>query len=316
MFESLKYIQRKFPYFLDMTEDSNNYKVTQLIDDIYIDDCNSLEKVRDGYYYNHHVTSLDLDRPVIVDQENTLVFKTTSLSVGDLVSFTSSLFGDLGTVGLTGDDGDLNEHINIFKEDYLIRVIAKDIKSVTVTDLVTSKETVNCFEYEEHRNSYESSIGTSDYCVTVETWNEYTYTTYTNQLNPDLDRISHTLSGATRRNYTNTDNTVKVDCIVDTVTGDDNNDGLTMKTAYKTLTKAINMGWGRIGFIGYADSLTIPILDDTIIIGSGEQSKLENISFWIEPGAKLTLENLTLGDTLTPSKSVGNVSDKTILIKV
>lgn len=305
MFESLKYIKKKFPYFLNMAEDSNNHKIACLLDEVYIDDCNSLEKIRDGYYYLHHKDILELDQPAVCGFENTLVFRTASLNSGDCVSFTSKLFGDLGTTLLVDDDiGDFMEHINIIGD--FVRVVADDIKSVTINDEVVAE-----FGYDEHVSLYEDNI--SDECtITVLTWNEYTYTTNTNEYNKDIDSISNTLSGATRRNYINLDKTVSVDCIVNTLTGDDNNDGVTMPI--KSLTQAIHNR--TIGFIGYADSLSLVILNDTTIIGSGEQSKLNNISFWIEPGAKLTLENIMLGDTLTSFNSVGNVSDKSILIKV
>ena len=151
----------------------------------------------------------------------------------------------------------------------------------------------------------------------VETWNEYTYITYTNILNPDLDSISYSLVGATRRDYTRFTSAedVFVDVIVNTLTGDDNNDGLTMSTAYKSLTKATSLPVNVIGFLGYEESLNIWVLYDTTIIGMGEQSNLSNVQFWVEPGAKLTLKNIILNNQLITEKSVMNTGENSILIR-
>lgn len=149
MFESLKYIEKKFPSFLDMTSDSNNYKVVNLLDEIYTRDYDNLEKIRNGYYYNYNDT--------------------------------------------------LREHISV--NNNILTVVAEDISSITVTKDSTGEIIKVEFPYSDHRNSYETNIGSGEYLIIVQTWNEYTYTTITTGYNSDIDLISNTWSGATRRDY-------------------------------------------------------------------------------------------------------------------
>lgn len=328
MFESLKYIKKKFPYFLDMTEDSNVTKVTKLLDDSYIDICNSLERVRDGYYYlnNPYLSLVLVDVPVLVNHENTVVLKINDLNVGDTISFNSSLFGELGEAKLEEvTEEEFKEHISIQVEtvtedmkNYHLSIVADDIKTISIINLSTNEESVKEFEYTTHQKEYTQSIPltSDDYKVTVETWNEYTYISYTSEYNPDLDRISNTLTGATRRNYLKKDTkTIIVDVIVDTNTGDDNNDGLTMNTAYQSLTHAINMKRKVIGFLGCEKSKNYTLTTDTTIIGDGEQSQLTDVVIWLEPGANLILKNILFNNVLVTEKTVRNTTNTTILIR-
>ena len=328
MFESLKYIKKKFPYFLDMTEDSNVTKVTKLLDDSYIDICNSLERVRDGYYYlNTPYPLLELmDAPVMINQENTIVFKINDLNEGDTISFNSLLFGELGEAKLEElEEKEFKEHISIITgtvkdniRNYHVSIIADDIKTVTIVNLGTGDETVKEFEYTAHQKEYtqEIPLTSDDYKVTVETWNEYTYTSYTTDYNPDLDHVSKTLTGATRRNYLKNDTkTIIVDAVVDTNTGDDINDGLTMNTAYQSLTHAIQLGRKVIGFIGCEKSKNYTLTTDTTIIGDGEQSQLTDVVIWLEPRANLILKNILFNNVLITEKTVHNTTNTTILIR-
>lgn len=323
MYNSLRYIQRKFPYFLDMNN-SNTRKITELLDKEFMDICDSLEKIKNGYYFlnNHMDYDLVLDKPpFIYNNENKIIFTTSKDTDFDHVEFTSKYGGYLGSSVLEGDAelaGELHEHISIKPETidnnlkkYSVMIYATDIKEITVKNITTDEETTRKFN--KGTNYYVHNIppSTDSYQITVQTYNEYTYTSYTNQYNPDLDNISASYTGCVRRNYNNLAKTIMVESIVDTYNGDNKNNGKNMKNALKSLRKALKSK--IIGFIGSEEVGNISITHNTTIIGD-KKSELINTYFWVEPNQKLTLKNLYLNNKFITEQTVINNNTKTILI--
>jgi hypothetical protein len=209
MYNGLRYLEEKFPYFFDFSEGTNNEKIAHIMHHEFKDLLNDLEAIRNGYYFLEDVLESDLtikNIPAIAFENNEVTFRTTGYNLGDEISFYSKEFGNLGTVKLERDVEDLGftEHISIETIDdyYNITVTAVDIKEIKVYDL--DDETVNyiSFDFRQHQLNYELTVmpNTHAYKVIVRTWKEYTYTSYSNQTNEDLDIIG-TMVGCSRRNY-------------------------------------------------------------------------------------------------------------------
>lgn len=323
MYDSLKYIQRKFPYFLDM-KNSNTCKITELLDKEFIDILDSLEKVKNGYYFMNDHLDYDLTlgkTPLLYKEDNKIIFTTNKDIDFDHVDFNSAVKGYLGTSTITGDGelaGGLHEHISIKPETiennlkkYIVTVYATDIKEILVKNIITDEETFLTFEKGTNYYTHHIAPTTDYYQIIVKTYKEYTYVSYTNQYNPDLDTISYTYNGCVRRNYNNFAKTVLVDTIVDTINGKDNNNGWNMKTAFKSLRQALK--YNNIGFIGSEELGNIPITHNTTIMGN-KKSELNNTYFWVEPNQKLTLKNLYLNNKFITEQTVINTNNKTIFI--
>ena len=323
MYNSLKYIQRKFPYFINMNN-SNTCKITELLDEEFMDMHDSLEKIRNGYYFlnNHADYDLVLDKaPLVYNIDNKVIFTTNKDTILDHIEFSNKFEGYLGSSVLEGDDeltGELHEHISIKSETidnnlkkYSVMIYATNIKEITVKNIIKDEETTKKFN--KGTNYYIHNIPPSSdyYQITVQTYNEYTYISYTNQYNPDLDDTSYTYNGCVRRNYNNPTKTILVDTIVDTINGDNNNNGWNMKTAFKSLRAALK--YNTIGFVGSEKLGNIPITHNTTIIGD-KKSEFIDTYFWVEPRQKLTLKNLYLNNKFIIEQTVINPTNKSILI--
>ena len=106
MFKSIEHILEYFPMFLDKTDDSNLHKLATVLGIEYKEIRNTLESVRDGYYYmgGGEVNNLNLEStPARIHEKNNALLETPDNTNG-IVNFTSTNEGHLGDVDLTNYD--------------------------------------------------------------------------------------------------------------------------------------------------------------------------------------------------------------------
>jgi hypothetical protein len=277
-------------------------------------------------FTNHD--SLELETPVLMkDRSNNIIYSTSTVAENSLIEFTSKLTGYLGSTFLKEvfQERVVSEHLsirpthilnNIYSYDIIIQ--ARDIQKILIRNLTSKKEKTIEYPYDAHINTYTHSIDatTDNYLVQVITWDEYTYTKTFQDINSNLDIITG-LVGANRRDYQrNTTQSVIVNYIVDTVNGDDKDDGLNPDTALQSLKEAllrIDYTNNRIGFTGTNTTDALEINRNTIIYGDN-RSNLKNTVFLIRPYVKLELHNVWWHNQLITNRVIYNTREEDLII--